>query len=159
MHYDIDVSHIFLTQFHGRKRVMLVAPEQTKRMYKLPLSFHAHEDIDWRNPDYDRFPALRGVKGMGGVLEHSETLFMPTGWWHYMEYLEGGFAISLRAIASPSRAARGIWNVAFARANHNFAATHRARYFDWKRRRGGAIECLFTFAGVPQPFLCAHDRS
>jgi hypothetical protein len=146
MHFDIDVSHIFLTQFHGKKRVMMMSPEQTPRMYKLPLSFHAHEDINWRNPDYDRWPALRGVSGVTGLLEHGDTLFMPTGWWHYMEYLQGGFAISQRAIASPARAARGLWNVTAARTIDNFCRKRIGqKWFDWKEH--AAIERSNRMAG------------
>ncbi len=26
------------------------------------------------------------------MLEHGDTMFMPGGYWHHMEYLDGGFA-------------------------------------------------------------------
>lgn len=32
------------------------------------------------------------------ILEHGDTLFMPAGYWHHMEYLDSGFAMSLRAL-------------------------------------------------------------
>jgi hypothetical protein len=135
MHFDIDESHIFLTQFHGKKRVLLVSPQQTPRMYKLPLSFHAHEDIDWRNVDYSKWPALRGVRAHAGTIEHGDTLFMPSGWWHYMEYVEGGFAVAQRALASPVQAFRGIWNVSAARTIDNVCRKRIGqKYFDWKER-------------------------
>jgi len=133
LHFDIDVSNIFLTQFHGSKRVLLFGPDQTPRLYKLPLSFHGLEDIDWANPDFDRFPALRGVKGQTTVLNHGDTLFMPSKWWHHMEYLQGGFAISLRAVPSPVRLMNALWNVFFVRYLDN--ACRRAlgqKWFDWK---------------------------
>ena len=31
-------------------------------------------------------------------LDHGDTLFMPAGYWHHMEYLDSGFAMSLRAL-------------------------------------------------------------
>ena len=34
------------------------------------------------------------------ILEHGDTLFMPAGFWHHMEYIESGFAMSLRAMQS-----------------------------------------------------------
>jgi len=139
LHFDIDVSNIFLTQFHGSKRVLLFGPEQTPRLYKLPLSFHGLEDIDWSNPDFDRFPALRGASGLTTVLKHGETLFMPSKWWHHMEYLEGGFAISLRAVPGPevTRTAgwfcNAFWNLFVVRYADNFARKMVGqKWFDWK---------------------------
>ena len=32
------------------------------------------------------------------ILEHGDTLFMPAGYWHHMEYIESGVAMSLRAL-------------------------------------------------------------
>jgi hypothetical protein len=133
LHFDIDVSNIFLTQFHGSKRVLLFAPDQTPRLYKLPLSFHGLEDIDWSNPDFDRFPALRGAKGLTTVLQHGDTLFMPSKWWHFMEYLEGGFAISLRAVPGPLRMMNGLWNLFVVRHIDNLGRRFVGqKWFDWK---------------------------
>ena len=46
------------------------------------------------------------------ILEPGDTLFMPAGYWHHMEYLESGFAMSLRAM-QPSIAGklRGAWSL------------------------------------------------
>ena len=54
-------------------------------------------DYDIENPDFKKFPALDGVEGQEAILEHGDTLFMPTGYWHWMKYLDGSFSISLRA--------------------------------------------------------------
>ncbi len=32
------------------------------------------------------------------ILDHGDTLFMPAGYWHHMEYLDAGFAMSLRGM-------------------------------------------------------------
>lgn len=48
--------------------------------------------------DYDNYPATRLARGYEVILEHGDTLFMPAGFWHHMEYLEAGFAMSLRAM-------------------------------------------------------------
>ncbi len=49
-------------------------------------------------PDYDQFPALKLAQGYEVILDHGDTLFMPAGYWHHMEYLDSGFAMSLRAL-------------------------------------------------------------
>ncbi|MBA3707066.1 MAG: hypothetical protein H0W84_14535, partial [Bacteroidetes bacterium] len=32
------------------------------------------------------------------ILEPGDSIFMPSGYWHYMTYLEGGFSVSYRRI-------------------------------------------------------------
>ncbi|MCB9265508.1 MAG: cupin-like domain-containing protein [Lewinellaceae bacterium] len=110
LHYDIDLSHVFLNQFHGRKRVVLFPPSQSKHIYQHPFTVASYIDVN--KPDYEQFPALRKVEGFEAILQPGETLFMPSGYWHYIEYLDGGYSISLRANESYTRRARGLWNIA-----------------------------------------------
>ena len=110
LHYDIDLSHVFLNQFHGRKRVILFPPQQSKFIYQHPFTVASYIDVN--HPDYEQFPALRNVHGYEAILQPGETLFMPSGYWHYIEYLDGGYSISLRANESYVRRARGLWNIA-----------------------------------------------
>lgn len=97
MHYDIDMSNVLHTHFGGKKRVVLVAPEYSELLYRLPLNTYSLVDV--HKPDYKQFPALLLVKGYDFILEPGDTLFMPSGYWHYMTYLEGGFSISYRKMA------------------------------------------------------------
>lgn len=110
LHYDIDLSHVFLNQFHGRKRVVLISPEDSRKIYRHPFTVASYVDID--NPDYEKHPALREVEGIEGILQPGETLFMPSGHWHYIEYLDGGYSISLRANESSVRKIKGAFNIA-----------------------------------------------
>jgi len=100
MHYDIDLSHIFHTQFIGKKRVLLMPNDQSPLLYKMPLTVEsAASFVDWHlGVDEAKFPALKHANGHQAVLEHGETLFMPSGYWHHMQYMESGFAMSLRAL-------------------------------------------------------------
>ena len=95
MHQDIDLSHVYLTQFTGKRRVILFSPDYSTLLYRYPLNVHTGVDVI--EPDYDRHPGLAHVKGHSCVIEHGDTLYMPGGWWHYIEYLEGGFGMSLRS--------------------------------------------------------------
>jgi hypothetical protein len=110
MHYDIDCSHVFLTQFQTKKRVVLFSPDQSKYLYHLP--FTVASLVDMKDPDLDKYPALRHVKGHEVILNHGETIFMPSMYWHYIEYVEGGFSIALRASEKVSRRLRGALNIA-----------------------------------------------
>lgn len=97
MHFDIDLSDIFLCHFGGKKRVLLIPPEQTKYMYRVPFSFSSLFDVDFDNPDYEKYPALRHLQGEVAELNHGDVLYIPPGYWHYIVYEEIGFSMSLRA--------------------------------------------------------------
>lgn len=117
MHFDIDLSHILHTQFAGRKKVLLFPYEEQHKLYRKP--FEVLSLADFSNyyksngtPDYEQFPALRLAQGYEVTLEHGDTLFMPAGYWHHMEYLDSGFAMSLRAIQrNVPGVAKGLWNI------------------------------------------------
>lgn len=110
LHYDIDLSNVFITQFGGTKRATLFDQSQTKYLYRLPFTTHSAADLS--NIDYDKYPALKYVQGYQCDLEPGETLFMPSGIWHYMQYIEGSFSLSLRSINPSSLGKmRGAYNV------------------------------------------------
>jgi ribosomal protein L16 Arg81 hydroxylase len=118
MHQDIDMSNVFLTQFHGSRHVTLFSPYQSELLYRLPFNVHSTVDVD--NPDYETYPALNYVKGVSTVLEHGDTLFMPSGYWHHIQYLEGGFGISVRTVANNwKNIFGGFWNLTFQRTTDN----------------------------------------
>jgi hypothetical protein len=106
MHFDIDLSHIIHTQFIGRKRVLLFPFEEQHKLYRKPwevlsfVNFEKYFDGEQSKLDLIKFPALKLARGYEVILDHGDTLFMPAGYWHHMEYLDSGFAMSLRALQS-----------------------------------------------------------
>jgi len=70
------MSHVFLSQFEGEKKIYLFENNQSKFLYKLPYNFHGIADL--RNPDYEKFPALKYLNGWEYTLKFGETLFIPT---------------------------------------------------------------------------------
>ncbi len=97
MHFDIDMSNVLHTQFEGKKRILLISQEYNDLLYKTP--FNTYSIADFQNIDETKFPGLKYVKGYDIVLNPGESLFMPGGYWHYMIYLEGSFAVAYRKIA------------------------------------------------------------
>ena len=140
LHYDIDMAHIFHTHFNGRKHILLFDYKWRDRLYQIPYATYALEDYDIENPDFTKFPALDGVEGIECFLEHGDTLFMPTGWWHWMKYLDGSFSISLRAWdKSWAVKAHSLWNLTVQRNFDNFMKRNfKAKYMTWKEKK--AIE-------------------
>lgn len=110
LHYDIDLSHVFISQFGGTKRIVLFDQDQTKYLYKIPFTTHSAADL--MDPDFDKYPALQFAKGYLCDLEPGETLFMPSGIWHYIQYLDGSFSLSLRSITESNLGKiKGLYNL------------------------------------------------
>ena len=97
MHFDIDMADIFLCHFGGKKKVLLISPEQTRYMYHVPFSFSSLFDVNFDEPDYDKYPALANLEAEVVELKHGDALYIPPGYWHYIVYEEIGFSMSLRA--------------------------------------------------------------
>jgi len=96
-HYDMDLADLMHFHFHGHKTVTLFAPDQAKYLYKVPFTVHNLEVIDMDNPDFEKYPALQNATGLYAEMKHGDALYMPSGYWHYITYLDGGFSITLRA--------------------------------------------------------------
>ncbi len=118
MHFDIDLSHILHTQFIGRKRVLLFPYEEQHKLYRKPYevlsfaNFENYYDSHTSKLDLNQFPAIEKASGYEVILEHGDTLFMPAGYWHHMEYIDSGFAMSLRALqSSMGGKLKGVWNL------------------------------------------------
>jgi len=121
MHYDIDYANILHFHFDGKKRCILYPPSQTKYLYKLPNALISHPDLDFNNPDFEKYPAIAKAKGLVTELQHGDMLYMPEGYWHQMTYLTPGFSMSLRAI--PNRKfnlVKAVYNVFVMRYFDNF---------------------------------------
>jgi UDP-2,3-diacylglucosamine pyrophosphatase LpxH len=100
----------------------------------LPIATYALEDFDISNPDFEKFPALNGIEGIECFLEHGDTLFMPTGYWHWMKYLDGSFSLSLRAWdKSWARKVNSLFNLTIQRKFDDFMKkTFKQKYMLWK---------------------------
>lgn len=143
MHFDIDVSHILHTQFIGKKRVLLFPFHEQHKLYRKPFEVLSLADFsNYSNAlesklDYEKFPALKLAKGYEVILEHGDTLFMPAGYWHHMEYIESGFAMSLRAL-QPSIVGKltGVWNLFGMRTIDTFLKKAMPiKFYNWKQKR------------------------
>jgi len=98
IHQDMDMSNVMLTQFYGRKKVVLISPVYSRLLYKLPFNTYSLIDLD--KPDYERYPGLRYIEIQECILEPGDSLFMPSGYWHYITYLDAGFSVSYRKLAN-----------------------------------------------------------
>lgn len=143
MHFDIDLSHILHTQFGGRKRVLLFPHEEQYKLYRRPfevlsmVDFSNYYDAEKSKVDYEAYPALKGAQGYDITLEPGDTLFMPGGYWHHMEYLESGFAMSLRAMRPTlGQKLHGVWNlVGMRHIDTLLKKTMPVKWYNWKKKK------------------------
>ena len=111
IHYDLDHSHVFLTQFYGEKKCILFGPECSTKLYRHPFTVSCN--IDFRQPDFKKYPQIQNIQGYECTLKHGDTLFMPSKWWHFIDYQTDGFSLALRAMPKGVfRKAAGVWSVA-----------------------------------------------
>ena len=84
-----------------------------------------------------QFPATAFAEGYETVLEHGDTLFMPSGYWHHIEYLDSGFAMSLRALNNSALGKlNGIWNlVGMRNIDTLLKKTAPTKWYAWKEKR------------------------
>lgn len=137
MHHDIDWANILHFHFEGRKQCILFPPSETPHLYKVPYSLITREDINFDDPDYQKFPALKKAKGFICHLNHGETLYMPEGYWHYMKYETPGFSMSLRALPRTMKhLGHALYNVFYMRHFDNLMRRRKGQaWIDEKNER------------------------
>ncbi|HMI07249.1 MAG TPA: cupin-like domain-containing protein, partial [Flavobacterium sp.] len=137
MHYDIDYSNILHFHFQGTKQCILFAPSETPYLYKIPHALISREDIDFDNPDFEKWPALDKANGLICNLKHGEMLYMPEGYWHYMKYLTPGFSMSLRAFPrKAANIAKAIYNIAIMRHYDSWMRKYKGQaWIDYKNEQ------------------------
>jgi len=137
MHYDIDLANIFHFHFDGTKEIILFAQNQNDYLYKIPHSLITREDIDFADPDFKKWPALSKATGYKTRLNHGEVLYMPEGYWHFMQYITPGFSLSLRGIArNPKNLSKAIYNLVVMRNFDNvMRRMNGQKWIDWKNEQ------------------------
>ena len=108
----IDLSHNLFCQVVGRKYFRLFAPQEKDRLYPSDMWNTSQVDIgleiEWSDEDSSdrderrrlreeqrrQFTNFKGAKYMECVLEPGDCLFIPSGWWHYVQSLDISASVS-----------------------------------------------------------------
>ena len=89
------------------------------------------------NPDFEKYPALQYLEGLHATMKHGDALYMPSGYWHYIKYLDGGFSMTLRALPRhPLRFGNMLYNVFIMRHFENaMRKSFGQKWIDYKENR------------------------
>lgn len=89
-----DLFENLYTMVKGTKRITLFAPQDSvypnPRFSKLPN----HAQTNPEKPDYEKFPRFKDAQPYIIDLKASETLYIPSFWWHHLRNVEESIAVS-----------------------------------------------------------------
>src|SRR5450755_2535036 len=94
-----DPVNVLLVQVRGRKRVTLIAPDQTHLVYN---EVGVYSRVDYDAPDYQRWPLFAHLNAVDATLGPGDALFIPVGWWHYVRSLDVSISLSFTTFAFPN---------------------------------------------------------
>lgn len=94
-----DGSRNSVAMIGGLRRWILTHPDQCPHMYMYKNEHPSgrHSEVDWSNPDVDKFPNFRKVQSNEVILQPGDVLYVPTFWIHYIVSLNVNYQCNTRS--------------------------------------------------------------
>eukprot|EP00892_Ulva_mutabilis_P009038 jgi/Ulvmu1/6506/UM003_0139.1 len=90
-----DPHHNLFVQVVGCKYIQIYPPEDTPFMYPHEAGLTTNSSrVDARDPDTANFPLFARTRGYQCIIRPGEALYLPPGWWHYVESLTPSVSVS-----------------------------------------------------------------
>lgn len=103
LHYDEDLRDVLMFQVFGRKRYVMMPPSASHKLHPLvaPGVVRTSDVCLQHMSQREQLEFLRYAGAWDVVLEPGETLLMPFGYWHYVEYVDTALSVNFRMGRSP----------------------------------------------------------
>ena len=84
-------------QISGRKKVVLIPPDQSDLVYypcrEFGLNLH-FSPVEVERPDRARHPRFAQARLREVIVQPGEILYIPATWWHYLRALEPSISLN-----------------------------------------------------------------
>lgn len=96
-HFDAGRNTIVV--LGGSRRYILASPDQCLNMALFDKRHPSarHSEVNWSNPDLERFPQFAQALGNEVILEAGDALYLPNNWFHHIISLELNFQCNTRS--------------------------------------------------------------
>lgn len=98
MSQSSSIIHTVRCHFGEPATVLLIPPEMSGFMYRVGSSMNCVRDIDFKQPQYDKYPALKYLSGYVAELMHGDAIYIPAGFWYCVAYQGAGISLSFEAL-------------------------------------------------------------
>jgi histone arginine demethylase JMJD6 len=140
LHYDALFMHTQITQVYGSKDFIMYPPEQTLSMYPFEDN-PKFSQVDFLNPDHEKFPLFKEAKPIEFTLQEGETLLFPSGWWHTTKITEPCISLG-----------RSQLNV------NNWDNFINDRYVNWKKKISYAAAPVLAYGKLVGGIMNAQEK-
>ncbi|UVK51420.1 cupin-like domain-containing protein [Mesorhizobium sp. AR02] len=86
-----DLMNVLVAQIFGKKRFILLSPEDTPFVYN---EVGCYGGVDCSSPDYNIHPLYSEASPITLTLFPGDVLFIPVGWWHYVQSIDISIMVS-----------------------------------------------------------------
>lgn len=90
LHVDEFYTQAWLGVIYGRKRFILISPDQEKFVYG--------GKVNAFNPDLEKFPLYANAKPVEFILNPGEIIYIPSMWWHQAQNLDSTIALGFNTV-------------------------------------------------------------
>jgi hypothetical protein len=94
-----DIVNVLFVQVQGRKHITLLPALQTHRVYN---NIGVYSQVDFREPNFQQYPRFADTTPVSVIVEPGDALFIPVGWWHYVEALDTSVSLSFTNFVFPN---------------------------------------------------------